>query len=218
MTVPHIPAEPVVLATVTIEPKTHEWVTPPPDQVPAQQGMLRSLRRAATLVLAVALAGSLSALAADADAAAPMVSPVSAHNLMAEVRSSGPKAVLIHLWATWCPPCVEEFPLVVELERKYRDRGLKVLLVSADSVNSLDAVQAFLDRHGIDFATFIKAQNDQAFIAGLGGKWQGELPSSLFFDGKGTLNAWWPGPGDRARFEDTIQSLLAGEDSTKESK
>jgi len=204
-----------VFAAVTIDPKKHEGVTPPPDRVPARPDVFRILRRAACIVLAVALCGGL---AAKAEAAAPMVDPISAHALMAKVGRSGAKVTLVHLWATWCPPCVEEFPLVVELERKYRDQGLKVLLVSADSVNSLDAVQEFLDRHGIDYATFIKAQQDQAFIAGLGGKWQGELPSSLFFSADGTLRAWWPGPGDRARFEQTIQSLLAGEKSTKETK
>jgi len=176
------------------------------------RAMSRLVRVLVTLVLLHVLAGQ-SALAA-----APMVEPVNAHGLMAEVVRSGANVTLVHLWATWCPPCVEEFPLVVELERKYRNQGLKVLLVSADSVNSLDAVQAFLDRHGIDYATFIKAQNDQAFIAGLGGTWQGQLPASLFFTADGTLRTWWPGPGNRERFEQTIQPLLAGKNTTKETK
>jgi thiol-disulfide isomerase/thioredoxin len=141
-------------------------------------------------------------------ATAAALAPITAHELLDEVRHAGAPVVLVHLWATWCPPCREEFPLVVELQRKYRDRGLKVLLVSADTATNLEAVQEFLARHGVDYLTFIKAQNDQAFIAGLGGKWQGELPSSLFFDAEGTLRTWWPGPGDRARFEEAIQALL----------
>jgi thiol-disulfide isomerase/thioredoxin len=207
----------VVFAAVIIDPKTHASVTPP-DRVPARPDMSRILWRAAGILLVAALCGSPPPLAGKAEAAAPMVEPITAHALMAKVVHSGAKVTLIHLWATWCPPCVEEFPLVVELERKYRDQGLKVLLVSADSVNSLDAVQEFLDRHGIDYPTFIKAQQDQAFLAGMGGQWQGELPSSFFFATDGTLRTWWPGPGDRARFEQTIQSLLAGEKSTKETK
>ena len=158
--------------------------------------------RAAIVVLLLHLLGGSASAAA--------LVPTTAHELLNEVRHAGTPVVLIHLWATWCPPCVEEFPLVVELERKYRGHGLKVLLVSADSANNLAGVQEFLDRHGVDYPTFIKAQNDQAFIAGLGGKWQGELPSSLFFDASGTLRAWWPGPGDRKRFEETIQTLLTG--------
>jgi thiol-disulfide isomerase/thioredoxin len=141
---------------------------------------------------------------------AAVLAPTTAHELLDEVRGAGTTVVLIHLWATWCPPCREEFPLVVELEHKYRDRGLKVLLVSADSVTGLDAVQEFLDRHGVDYPTFIKAQQDQAFIAGLGTDWRGELPASFFFTADGTLRTWWPGPGDRARFEEAIQPLLAG--------
>jgi len=172
--------------------------------------MSRSLRILAILAWLHVLAGQSAVAAA--------LTPTTAHALLDAVRHADAPVVLIHLWATWCPPCREEFPLVVELAHKYRDRGLKVLLVSADSANNLGEVQEFLARHGVDEPTLIKAQNDQAFIAGLGGKWQGELPSSLFFDGNGTLKAWWPGPGDRARFEETIQSLLTGAKQSKGSE
>jgi thiol-disulfide isomerase/thioredoxin len=164
--------------------------------------MIRAAKATAILVLLHLLAG--------AGAAAPMLTPTTAHGILNEVRHAGAPVVLVHLWATWCPPCREEFPLVVELSHKYRDDGLKVLLVSADSANNLVEVQEFLARHGVDEPTLIKAQNDQAFLAELGGTWQGQLPASLFFDGDGTLKRWWPGPGDRARFEEAIQSLLPG--------
>ena len=42
------------------------------------------------------------------------------------------KVVLVDFWATWCPPCIEELPNVVENYKKYRDRGFEVVGVSLD--------------------------------------------------------------------------------------
>ena len=40
--------------------------------------------------------------------------------------------VLLNFWATWCVPCVKEFPHLQRLQEQYRDRGLQVLAVSVD--------------------------------------------------------------------------------------
>jgi thiol-disulfide isomerase/thioredoxin len=42
------------------------------------------------------------------------------------------KVVLVDFWATWCPPCIEELPNLVENYKKYRDRGFEVVGVSLD--------------------------------------------------------------------------------------
>jgi thiol-disulfide isomerase/thioredoxin len=49
------------------------------------------------------------------------------------------KVVLVDFWATWCPPCIEELPNVVENYKKFRDRGFEVVGVSLDTdKNALD--------------------------------------------------------------------------------
>lgn len=42
------------------------------------------------------------------------------------------KVVVLNLWATWCPPCVEEMPTLEELHRELGDEGVVVLAVSQD--------------------------------------------------------------------------------------
>ncbi|MEX2141923.1 MAG: TlpA disulfide reductase family protein [Pirellulales bacterium] len=52
------------------------------------------------------------------------------------------KVVLVDFWATWCPPCIEELPNVVENYQKYRDRGFEVVGVSLDV--DKDALERFV--------------------------------------------------------------------------
>ena len=54
------------------------------------------------------------------------------------------KAVLVDFWATWCPPCVQQFPHTVELARRYADQGLAVVSVSIDDADEIERVRTFL--------------------------------------------------------------------------
>ena len=49
---------------------------------------------------------------------------------------TGAKAVLLNVWSTWCVPCVEEFPMIVNLGKEIKD--LKVVFVSADFDDHID--------------------------------------------------------------------------------
>jgi thiol-disulfide isomerase/thioredoxin len=60
------------------------------------------------------------------------------------------KVVLIDFWATWCPPCVAEFPHLDSLYNKYKDHGFSLISISADK--SRDAVTDFLARHSPQWA------------------------------------------------------------------
>jgi cytochrome c biogenesis protein CcmG/thiol:disulfide interchange protein DsbE len=55
---------------------------------------------------------------------------------------------IVSFWATWCPPCVEEFPAMVELQRQLEDKGVEILFVSVD--DSWAAVQSFMMNNRIE--------------------------------------------------------------------
>lgn len=55
---------------------------------------------------------------------------------------------LVNFWATWCPPCVEEFPAMLELQRRLEDEGLEILFVSIDE--RWEDVEAFFQTHGLE--------------------------------------------------------------------
>ena len=61
------------------------------------------------------------------------------------------KVVVLNFWATWCPPCVEEMPSLVELQQRLKDKGVIVLAVSLDADEA--AYHRFLKDHGVNLIT-----------------------------------------------------------------
>ena len=60
------------------------------------------------------------------------------------------KVVLLNLWATWCPPCVEEMPSMEKLYRELKGEGFEILAVSIDESGAQD-VQPFMQKHKLSF-------------------------------------------------------------------
>jgi peroxiredoxin len=61
------------------------------------------------------------------------------------------QVVVLNFWATWCPPCVEEMPSLVELQQRLKDKGVIVLAVSLDADEA--AYHKFLKDHGVNLIT-----------------------------------------------------------------
>ena len=54
---------------------------------------------------------------------------------------------IVSFWATWCPPCVEEFPALIELQRQLEGKGVEIVFVNIDE--KWESVGAFFLKHGI---------------------------------------------------------------------
>jgi cytochrome c biogenesis protein CcmG, thiol:disulfide interchange protein DsbE len=65
------------------------------------------------------------------------------------------KIVVLNFWATWCPPCIEEMPSLVGLQKKFRGTDVIVVAVSVD--DDSDDYHKFLKDHGIDLLTVREA-------------------------------------------------------------
>lgn len=168
-----------------------------------------NIRRAAHPVLALAaalvLAGcaktpSPSGGAADTtaavvplDSASITLTPIDAPGLLAVVREPGARATLVNVWASWCQPCREEFPDLVRLERQWRDRGFRLVFVSADFSEDVPNARAFLAEQGVGWPTYLKTGDDMQFIDTLDARWSGALPGSFLYDSSGRLVRFWEG-------------------------
>jgi thiol-disulfide isomerase/thioredoxin len=137
------------------------------------------------------------------------VPPLNANKFIDTLHGLKGKVVVVNMWATWCAPCRQEFPLLVKLYEQYKPKGVEVLAISNDDIQNLDDVKHFLKERQASFPTFIVDGTDtDALREAIYPQWTGGIPSTFFFDRQGVLKGRIFGPIDPKEFEATIKPLL----------
>jgi thiol-disulfide isomerase/thioredoxin len=132
---------------------------------------------AATLALCAVLACSSNGSAERADATPPAV-PVAQQTSTETVVELFPgfalpdlqgkevsledlagKVILVVFWATWCPPCVAEVPVLNELQETYAEQGLEVVAIAVDPRESVEKIEKFVDEKDVTY-TVLKGAKD----------------------------------------------------------
>jgi thiol-disulfide isomerase/thioredoxin len=97
------------------------------------------------------------------------------------------RVVLVNLWATWCPPCLEEMPLLETLAARYGPRGLVILGIAADEDRS--AVERFLAKRPLSFEVLLDPNGEVGTRYGITG-----YPETFVVDREGRLQLKFIGP------------------------
>jgi thiol-disulfide isomerase/thioredoxin len=145
---------------------------------------------------------------ASAGGHAPVVK-ISANEVRALAARPGAKATLVNVWATWCAPCREEFPTLVQVGQKRRSDGLRLIFVSADPEDQMRQVRKFLTAKGVSDTAYIISGDTNDFINTLNPKWTGAIPATFVYDSRGGLTAFWEGAADEARFNQSVDQAIA---------
>jgi thiol-disulfide isomerase/thioredoxin len=124
-----------------------------------EDGKMRGLRLVTASALVLVLAGSAARPAPENAGGEVMpVKPVKYGELGQIVRDQRGKVVVVDFWGVFCVPCMREFPHLVELNKKYADKGLACISVSLDPVNDKEKVEkanAFLRKMQATFTNLI---------------------------------------------------------------
>ena len=110
--------------------------------------------------------------------------------------------VWINFWATWCPPCQEETPILRDMQEKYGDDGLEVVAISVQET-TVDDVRAYVERYGLEYKVGFDATSAIFHTYHAFG-----LPTQFFLDENGVIHDVVLGPITREEVETTIQELL----------
>lgn len=134
--------------------------------------------------------------------------PSTAIELIDEVKKfKGEKVVLVNIWALWCIPCVEEFPMIVDLDKEIKD--LEVIFVSADYEEQAESVKAFLKQNSVGPVSYIKKEKDEPFITGIHPKWSGSLPFTVVYAKEsGNIVDSWEGSAPESRFRTAVKIAM----------
>lgn len=104
---------------------------------------------------------------------------------------------MIHVWATWCGPCVSEFDEIVETNLRFRNRDFELVTVAAQFPDEHPKVLAFLKRHHASMRNLIFGGTDKYALAeALDPDWNGALPYTLVVDTDGKVLYRSAGPVD----------------------
>lgn len=114
------------------------------------------------------------------------------------------KVVVLNFWATWCPPCLREMPLLEQWQQTYGNQGLQVVGIAIDRA---EAVSAFLEDQPVSYPILLGDLDTVALSMGLGNR-TGGLPFTVVFNPGGRRVFAETGELDSATLEAEVRPLL----------
>jgi thiol-disulfide isomerase/thioredoxin len=160
--------------------------------------------------LAAALLGALLPGLAGAAPKKPAV--ISLDQLRRDMKQRRGRVFVLHLWASWCQPCVHELPLVAELARDARARGIEVYSLSLDDPTARAAARMarVLEERGAAAInrTILRMADADAALAQIDPDWAGDIPAFFIYDRAGKLRRSHVGEMTREGFDRLVGDLV----------
>jgi thiol-disulfide isomerase/thioredoxin len=114
------------------------------------------------------------------------------------------KVVLVNFWATWCAPCREEIPLLIDLQKKYEARGLQLVGIAVDQP---EKVRPYAAEMGMNFPVLMGGIDAMDLSRTLGNR-AGVLPFTIVLNREGHIALRHVGVVKEAAMESLLSSLL----------
>ncbi len=111
------------------------------------------------------------------------------------------KVVMVDFWASWCPPCRQEAPVLARVYREYQGKGVEFVGIAI--WDTPEEVQKYVSRYGITFPTGLDEKGTIAIDYGVTG-----IPEKYFLNAEGQVVRKFIGPVDEAQLRRVLEELL----------
>lgn len=100
------------------------------------------------------------------------------------INKDDDKTYIVNFWATWCKPCIVELPFFEEINQKYSNKNVEVILVSLDFSEHLKTrVIPFIEKHQLLSKIVLLDDTDSnTWIPKVSEKWSGAIPATLIYN------------------------------------
>ncbi len=114
------------------------------------------------------------------------------------------KAIVLNLWASWCPPCRAEMPAIQRVYQENHERGLEVLAVNMTAQDSLAAVETFVHEFNLTFPILLDTGGDVGITYLMRA-----FPTTFFIDRDGVIQrVIVGGPMSEVTLQSTVEQLM----------
>ena len=111
---------------------------------------------------------------------------------------------VVNFWATWCPPCVHEIPMLASVQESFRERGVQFIGVAVDDP---DGAFAMAKKLGMTYPTMADSRSTLDLLHAYGNR-AAALPFTAFVDARGTIRDRHVGELTLEQTRARIQALL----------
>ncbi len=117
----------------------------------------------------------------------PKVTRIDEVSIKTVLKPNG-KPLLVNFWATWCVPCIEEFPDLVKIDAEYKGK-IDFITISLDDLAEInrEVPKFLLDMKAEMPAYLLRTADENAVITSITKDWQGGLPFTILYNEKGEI-------------------------------
>jgi thiol-disulfide isomerase/thioredoxin len=118
------------------------------------------------------------------------------------------KIYVINFWATWCKPCIEELPYFEELQSNYKDKNVRVLLVSLDFPRMIKTnLLPYIEEHNLQSEVLILNDvKSNEWIPKIDKDWSGAIPATYIYNKD--KSAFYEGSFSYAELETEVKQFI----------
>jgi thiol-disulfide isomerase/thioredoxin len=121
---------------------------------------------------------------------------------MVDSKDFDGKTLLVTFFATWCPPCMQEVPELISLQKQYAEKGFSVVALSVDQ-GGMGVVKKLVEKRSINYPVLLADSSTARNFGGVVG-----IPTSFLVNSKGHVVKKYPGYVPHTILENDIKRIM----------